>query len=74
MVITELGVILREMYTNAPQGYQVANIHLFGIKYASVIQRRNYKVSEIVKASGLNPSYTTELSKGIKLSRYVVPK
>lgn len=74
MTINELGVILKEMYINAPQGYQVANIHLFGIKYAPVILRSNFKVSDIVKASGLNPSYATEVSKGIKLSRYVVLK
>lgn len=59
------------MYESAPQGYQVANIHLFGVKYADQIIKNGYKVSEIIKASGLNSSYATEVSKGIKLSRYV---
>lgn len=70
----ELGRILKTMYDKAPDGYQVANIHLFGVKYASVILKNNYRVSKIVNASGINPSYATEVSKGIKLSRYVVPK
>lgn len=29
MTENELGRILKEMYENAPDGYQVANIHLF---------------------------------------------
>lgn len=74
MAINELGGILKRMYSNAPHGYQVANIHLFGVKYASIILRNNYKVSDIINASGINPSYATEVSKGIKLARYVVPK
>ncbi|WP_211748082.1 hypothetical protein [Paenibacillus sp. Marseille-Q4541] len=74
MNITELGKILKEMYDKAPHGHQVANIHLFGVKYASVIQRNHLKPSDIVAASGLNPSYASEVSKGMKLSEYVVPK
>ena len=69
-----LAEILKRMYSKAPQGYQVANIHLFGVKYGSIIQRNNYKVRDIVNASGLNSSYSSEVSKGIKLARYVVPK
>lgn len=74
MTKSELGLILKSMYENAPEGYQVANIHLFGVKYAEVIQERRYKVSDIIVASGINRSYATEVSKGIKLSRYVVSK
>lgn len=74
MTENELGKILKEMYENAPRGYQVANIHFFGVKYASIILGRHYKVSEIIRASGINQSYATELSKGIKLARYVVPR
>lgn len=62
------------MYDNAPQGYEVANIHLFGVKYASVNLKNNFKIRDIICASGLNESYTTEVNKGIKLSRYVIPK
>ena len=46
-------------------------IHLFGIKYGNVIINRNYKISDIIQASGINESYKTELSKGIKLGKYV---
>lgn len=74
MTVNELGAILKRMYNSAPNGYQVANIHFFGVKYASIILRNNYKISEIINASGLNTSYATEVSKGIKLSKYVVPK
>ena len=37
MTVNDLGGKLMEMYENAPRGYQVANIHLFGVKYADVI-------------------------------------
>lgn len=71
---SELGLILKNMYENAPAGYQVANIHLFGVKYASVIQEKGYKIIDIIIASGINKSYATEVSKGVKLAKYVVPK
>lgn len=74
MTENQLGKILKEMYDNAPDGYQVANIHLFGIKYANVILENNYKATDIIKSSGLNKAYAIEVSKGVKLSRYVIPK
>ena len=70
----ELGRILKGMYDNALKGYQVANIHFFGVKYASIILENNFKATDIVRASGINLSYATEVSKGIKLSKYVMPK
>ena len=74
MTVNELGKILSDMYRSAPHGYQVAKIHLFGVKYANVILRNGFSVKEIVTASGISHSYATEVSKGIKLSEYVVPK
>ncbi len=71
MTINELGKILKEMYLNASDGYMVANIHLFGIKYAEEIITNHYKASEIIKISGIKKSYATELIKGIKLSEFV---
>lgn len=71
---SELGQILKQMYDKAPYGHQAANIHLFGVKYASVILKNNFNLKNIVNYAGLKPSYTTEVSKGIKLSEYVVPK
>jgi hypothetical protein len=62
------------MYDNAPEDYKVANIHLFGVKYASIILDENFKVIEIVRASEIKKSYRTEVNKGIKLARYVIPR
>lgn len=73
MNLNELAEILNKMYSNAPEGDQVANIHLFGVKYANHILKNNYKATEIVRRSGIKHSYATELSKGIKLSKYVTP-
>lgn len=70
----QLGQILKDMYENAPYGYQVANIHLFGVKYADIIVLNRLSVPEIVRASGIKPSFATEVSKGIKLAKYVVLK
>lgn len=74
MTINELGKILADMYGNAPYGERVAHIHLFGIKYGDTIKAKGFKSSEIIKVSGLKDSYATEVSKGIKLSKYAVPK
>jgi len=72
MNINELAKRLHNMYTNAPDGDQVAMIHLFRIKYGEIIVKNNYKATEIVCLSGIRPAYTTEVSKGIKLSKYVL--
>ncbi len=40
MIANELGRILKEMYEKAQRDYQVANIHLFGIKHADEIEIR----------------------------------
>jgi hypothetical protein len=74
MTENELGKVLKGMYDKAPRGYQVANIHFFGVKYAETILKNNFRINKIISASGLNPSYSTEVSKGIKLSEYVKPK
>jgi hypothetical protein len=70
----EFGKILNDMYFGAPDGEAVAMIHLFGIKYGAQILASNTNARQIIKASGLPDSYVTEVSKGIKLSRYVVPR
>jgi hypothetical protein len=70
----DLAKELKKMYSKAPTGDQVAHIHLFGVKYADHIQKNHYRVSEIVELSGISRSYSTEVSKGIKLSKYVLPK
>ncbi len=74
MTVNDLGKILKTMYNNTPTGYQVANIHFFVVKYGEIILRNNYSVRDIIYASGLKQSYMTEVNKGIKLSKYVIPK
>ena len=74
MTIKELGRELREMYLNAPKGDAVAMIHLFGIKYADEISNFENAKNEIIQVSGISQSYITELSKGIKLAKYVITK
>lgn len=74
MTLNELGTKLNEMYTNAPKGDAVAMIHLFGIKYANEIKKSEYSKKDIIKQSGISTSYLTELTKGVKLAEYVIPK
>ena len=74
MEIEKLSEILKDKYENAPKQEQVVNIHLFGIEYAEIIKKKNFKVSEIVKLAGMKKSYNVELSKGIKLSKFVTIK
>ena len=74
MTTKELGRELREMYLNAPKGDAVAMIHLFGIKYADEISNFENAKNEIIQVSGISQSYITELSKGIKLAKYVITK
>lgn len=74
MTLSELGTKLNEMYSNAPKGDSVAMIHLFGIKYAYEIKKSKYSKKDIITQSGISASYLTELTKGVKLAEYVVPK
>lgn len=65
--VDELGDILKDMYDNAEDSYKVAAIHLFGIKYGKYITEKSFTSKAIVKAAGINESYTTEVQKGIKI-------
>lgn len=70
----ELGRILSEMCFNAPHGYKMTNMHLFGVMYASEIEDEELSIKAIVRAAGLQDSCIAEVSKGVKLARYVQPK
>ena len=74
MTLNELGKKLSEMYNNAPKGDSVAMIHLFGIKYANEIKHSNYSKKDIIEQSGISSSYLTEVTKGVKLAKYVIFK
>jgi len=62
-----LGEILKSMYDNAKKGEKVLQIHLFGIEYGDIITSNEIKVSEIVSVAKMDPSYVTEVTKGIKI-------
>tara|TARA_R110002096_G_scaffold47911_1_gene127636 strand:+ start:374 stop:598 length:225 start_codon:yes stop_codon:yes gene_type:complete len=74
MTLNELGQKLSNMHNNAPPGDSVAMIHLFGIKYAAEINRGGYSKKDIANSANIPESYGTEISKGVKLSEYVLPK
>lgn len=74
MTLNELGEALSNMYNNAPTGDSVAMIHLFGIRYAEQIKNIGASSKAIAKSAHINESYGTEISKGIKLAKYVVSK
>ena len=67
--VDELGSILKEMYGNAEDKMQVASIHIFGIKYGRNIIENEFKAPDIIKAAGLNGSYSTELQKALNIYR-----
>lgn len=70
-LVESLGKELKKMYDTAEEGEQVTRIHLFGIKNGETIINNGIKISDIVHAAGINESYKTEVSKGVKLSKYV---
>ena len=70
----ELGRILREMYDKPSHVSKTTSIHMFGITYCDEIEGAGLSGAEILRASGLQPSYLTELHKGMRLSRFVEPK
>lgn len=74
MTLEELGKILQKMYFESEEGESVAMIHLFGVKYAAEIANLGASKKEIAKSAGIRESYGTEISKGVKLARYVSVK
>ena len=67
--LQQLGDILDQMYSNAEDKMKVASIHIFGIKYGKNIIDKEFKAPDIIKASGLNESYSTELQKALNIYR-----
>lgn len=71
MTLQELGQKLKEMYFESKEGEAVVMIHLFGIRYASEIRESGESMKAIAVAAGIQESYGTEISKGVKLSKFV---
>ena len=74
MTLSALSACLRQMYDSAPDGEQIAMIHLFGIRYANEIKTADCSPKDIISAAQMKPSLATELNKGIKLAAYVIEK
>ena len=70
----KLGSALSNMYHNAPHGDAVAMIHVFGINYSKEIEASPFNKKEIAKEANIPESYGTEISKGVKLVKYVTVK
>lgn len=70
MAPEELTDRLREMYDNAPDKESTTMIRLFGIVYANELRDCGAPMTDIAKNS-VGHSYHAEISKGIRLARYV---
>lgn len=73
MTKTQLASILKGMYENAHYD-KTTMIHLFGIQYAEEFRNNGITPKEILKIANMPESYQTEISKGIRLSKYVYVK
>ncbi len=74
MTLQQLGKELNKMYVESKDGESVVMIHIFGIKYASEIKESGESMKAIAKAAGIHESYATEISKGVKLAKFVIVK
>lgn len=70
MTVRELAMRLKEMYENS-SNEKTTMIHLFGIMYAEEIMGCGSTPKEILKLANMPESYQTEISKGVRLSKYV---
>ena len=68
----ELARILKERYENAKRNEAALQIHLFGIEFAKEIRAVWFTIAELIEKADMSPGYAAELSKGIKLSDYVM--
>ena len=67
----DLIKILKKEYTSAKRTEKAVSIHLFGIKYAADLNQPNCKLKKIAREATSHHSYSSEISKGIKLAKYV---
>lgn len=69
----ELGEILEQLYNNAEEGKKILTLHLFGIKYASLIEKNNYSCTRIIEYANIPTStkLDTEIRKAVNISKYV---
>jgi len=74
MTKQDLGLALRKMCEKEPNN-QPTMVRLFGIKYASEIEKSSATYKELIQISGCRgKSYQAEIGKGKQLADYVVLK
>ena len=76
MTFDELARDLRRMHEDARYGEKAIMPTLFGIKYASEIERHRNNgrsVTELAKLAGI-PAYEGEVNIGVRLANYVQMK
>ena len=69
--VEDLGRILTDMYRNAASGDQSNAIRMFGLKYGALILEKGYTANAITRASAINASYNSEVSKGISIYKSI---
>lgn len=69
MTVRQLGKVLKTMYRQADENEKVTSVILFGIWYNNELQ--NKSLAGIVGHAGIARAYHKEISKGIRLSRFV---
>ena len=67
----ELAKKLNDMYTNADKGDSTTMIRLFGIMYSDELIECTSSMSEIAELAEIGVNYHAEISKGIRLAKYV---
>lgn len=65
------GGELAEQLARLHRAERGIGIFLFGIRYAREIDECRDSVQEIVRLSGVPPSYVAEIYKGVRLAPYV---
>ncbi len=71
MTKQDLANELKEMYENAQKGDSTTMIRLFGIKYSEDLKNCTCSMSEIAELAEIGVNYHAEISKGIRLAKYV---
>ena len=65
--LEELGSILLGMYNDPDAASKKTAIHMFGLKYGEIIKKNNYSATAIIAAAGMQDSYHTEISNGVRI-------
>jgi hypothetical protein len=70
MTLIQLGEMLSAEYNKAGKKQKVTSILVFSIKHYENIQK--FGIKEVLESAKLPSGYAPEISKGLRLSKYVV--